>query len=269
MGLLRWLREGEHGPTNPLKHTLRLTAQSSFEDAQQSGERLAEILDLGVVPAERLIERIEQHLDIPVLFVDTADPSEEDLVSGATCHLDDLRVILVARNESEGRRFFDLAHELFHALTWDAMRPDRRESNSFEDRARGKRVEQLANNFAAALLMPRPSLERLLDRRRINDVAHLTEAAAHLRVAPTALAWRLYNLKWIGEELRDALMAERQRTPISGTPKRFSLSFVGMLQRAIDRGRLSARKAAKGMDTNLSQLADLFGEHGLPVPFEP
>jgi hypothetical protein len=117
--------------------------------------------------------------------------------------------------------------------------------------------------------MPRASLERLLDRRRIDDVTQLTDVAAQLRVAPTALAWRLYNLKWIGEDLRDALMAERQRTSIGATPRRFSRSFVEMLQRAIDRGRLSARKAAKAMDTNLSQLADLFGEHGLPVPFEP
>ena len=267
IGLLRWLRETEHGATNPLKHTLRLTAQSSFEDAQESGERLARMLDLGGVPAERLIERVEEHLDIPVLFVDTADPSEEHSISGATCHLDDLRVILVARNESEGRRFYDLAHELFHALTWDAMEPDHRESNSFEERVRVKRVEQLANNFAAALLMPRASLEHLLDRRRLSDVAHLAQAAAQLRVAPTALAWRLYNLKWIGDDVRRALMAERQRTSI-GTPKRFSPRFVEMLQRAIDRGRLSARKAAKAMEMNLSQLADLFGEHGLPVPFE-
>jgi Zn-dependent peptidase ImmA (M78 family) len=226
------------------------------------------MLDLGGVPAERLIERVEEHLDIPVLFVDTADPSEEHSISGATCHLDDLRVILVARNESEGRRFYDLAHELFHALTWDAMEPDHRESNSSEERVRVKRVEQLANNFAAALLMPRASLEHLLDRRRVNDVAHLAQAAAQLRVAPTALAWRLYNLRWIGDDVRRALMAERQRTSI-GTPKRFSPRFVEMLQRAIDRGTLSARKAAKAVEMNLSQLADLFGEHGLPVPFEP
>lgn len=32
--------------------------------------------------------------------------------------------------------------------------------------------------------------------------------------------------------------------------------------------RLSARKAAKALDMDLSELADLFGEHGLPVPFE-
>ncbi len=268
IGLLRWLREMERGQSNPLKHTLRLTAESSFEDAQVSAERLVETLDLGAIPAERLVEHIERRLDVLVLFVDTDDASEQRAISGAMCQLDDLRVILVARKESEGRRFYDLAHELFHALTWDAIKPAHRESNSFEDRTRGKRVEQLANNFAAALLMPRASLGHVLDRRRLNDVAHLADGATELRVAPAALAWRLFNLKWISHETRDALMAEHQRTSIGGPPKRLSPTFVQMLGRAIDRGRLSARKAAKALGMNLSQLADLFGEHGLPVPFE-
>lgn len=267
IGLLRWLREGEQGPSNPLKHSLRLTARSSFEDAQASAERLAETLDLGAVPADRLIERIERDLDILVWFIDV-EASGDQTISGAACNLEDLRVILVDRQESEGRRLDSVAHELFHALTWDAIKPPHRESNFDDDRARGRRVEQLADNFAAALLMPRISVERLLDRRRVNDVAHLADVAAQLRVAPIAFAWRLRNLGWIDDDLRRALMSERQRMPPGGSPKRFSSGFVAMLHRAIGRGRLSVRKAAKALDMNLSQIADLFGEHGLEAPFE-
>ena len=32
--------------------------------------------------------------------------------------------MLINRDEVPGRRHFDLAHELFHILTWDAMPPD-------------------------------------------------------------------------------------------------------------------------------------------------
>ncbi|PIQ10258.1 MAG: DNA-binding protein, partial [Hydrogenophilales bacterium CG18_big_fil_WC_8_21_14_2_50_58_12] len=81
--------------------------------------------------------------------------------------------------------------------TWDAMKPDHRESNSIEDRNKKKRIEQLADNFAAALLMPCASLDKLIDSDRQNDIAHLCEVAALLRVAPVALAWRLFNLKRI------------------------------------------------------------------------
>lgn len=267
IGLLRWLRASEN-QQGPLKHSLRLTAQSSFEDAQARAESLVQALELGDVPAERLIERVERGLDIPVLFVDTVQTEEGESISGATCHLQDLGVILINRHEPEARRFYDLAHELFHALTWDAMQPDHRESNSVEDRSRGKRIEQLANNFAAALLMPTASLDRLIDRRRIDDAAHLAEIAAQLRVAPAALAWRLFNLRWITEPTRQALLSERQRLSRSATPKRFSPVFVAMLHRAIDQGRLSARKAAKAMGMSLTQLVDLFAEHSLAAPYE-
>lgn len=268
IGLLRWLREQEQGRTSPLKHSLRLTMQSSFEEAISRAEDLVEALKLGKVPAERLIDSVEKELDIPVLFVDTLSNDDLEAISGATCHLQDLGVILINRHEPEARRFYDLAHELFHALTWDAMKPEHRESNSFEERGRTRRIEQLANNFAAALLMPTASLEQLIDQRHIGDVDHLADVAAELRVAPTALAWRLFNMRWIDQAACEALRRERQRTSVAGTPKRFSPAFVGMLHRAIDHGRLSARKAAKAVGMSLPQLGDLFAEHSMTAPYE-
>ena len=47
-------------------------------------------------------------------------------ISGAACRLPELDAVLIARHEVEGRRHFDLAHELFHLLTWDAMPPEHR-----------------------------------------------------------------------------------------------------------------------------------------------
>ncbi len=267
IGLLRWLREGENGRVNPLKQSLRLSIESSFEEAIARAEDLVNTLELGRVPAERLTECVEQKLDIPILFVDTVTTQEGHSISGATCHLQDLGVILINRNENEARRFYDLAHELFHALTWDAMRPEHRESNSFEARGRTKRIEQLANNFAAALLMPRSSLEQLIDRRRIGDVGHLADVAHELRVAPVALAWRLFNMKWVDDAMRQALQQEHQRPSTAGTPKRLSHNVVTMLHTAIDKGRLSVRKAAKALGMTLPQLADLFTEHSLSIPF--
>ena len=255
------------GQWNPLKQSLRLTTDSTFEEAIARAEDLVQTLELGKVPAERLIECIERKLDIPVLFVDTVTTPEGYSISGATCHLQDLGVILINRNETEARRFYDLAHELFHALTWDAMRPEHRESNSLEARGRAKRIEQLANNFGAALLMPRASLEQLIDQRHIGDAGHLADVAHELRVSPAALAWRLFNMKVIDDATRQALQQEHQRPSTTGTPKRLSVNFVTMLHTAIDKGRLSVRKAAKALGMSLPQLAELFTEHSLSVPF--
>ena len=267
IGLLRWLREQQDGRASVLKRALRLSSQSAYEDAQERAESLVAELDLGVIPAEGLIDKIERELDIPVLFVDTVDADGQS-ISGATCHLEEMGVILINRNESEARRFFDLAHELFHALTWDAMRPDHRESNSVEERNKGKRIEQLANSFAAALLMPQASLDKLIDRNGLDDIAHLCEVAALLRVAPVTLAWRLFNLKLIGDDMRRSLSQEKQRPSVSGPPKRFSPTFVKMLHEALENGRLSARKAAKAMDLGLGGLTELFAQYDLTAPFE-
>ncbi|SFL92209.1 XRE family transcriptional regulator [Nitrosomonas communis] len=268
IGLLRWLREQREGRASVLKRALRLSAQSSFEDAHERAESLVAELDLGMIPAETLIEKIEQELDIPVLFVDTINGDDDPSISGATCHIDQMGVILINRNESEARRYYDLAHELFHALTWDAMKPDHRESNSLADRNKDKRIEQLANNFGASLLMPRASLDQLIDPSRAHDIAHLCEVAALLRVAPVALAWRLFNLKLITKDTRHGLSRQKQRHSASGSPKRFSLTFVKMLYEALDNGRLSARKAAKAMGLGLGGLTELFTQYDLTAPFE-
>ena len=143
IGLLRWLRENqENREMDPLKYSLKLNTKSSFEDAIACAENLVKKLNLGLTPSEKLIDAVEKELDIPVLFVDTIETSEGYSISGATCHLQEMGAILINRNETEARRYFDLAHELFHALTWDAMQPDHRESNSTEHRTSAKRIEQ-------------------------------------------------------------------------------------------------------------------------------
>ena len=46
-------------------------------------------------------------------------------ISGVACQIPGADSILINRKDSEGRRNFDLAHELFHVLTWDALPPER------------------------------------------------------------------------------------------------------------------------------------------------
>jgi Zn-dependent peptidase ImmA (M78 family)/DNA-binding XRE family transcriptional regulator len=145
---------GEIGRPEPiLRHALKLAPRSSFEEAMAAGERFAKDFELGAVPAEKLPEAMEQKLGILVLMADAIDG-----VSGAACRLPDLDAVLINRHEVAGRRNFDLAHELFHILTWDAMPPEHLEEATETSKIR---VEQLANSFASALLMPEASLRQL------------------------------------------------------------------------------------------------------------
>lgn len=67
---------------------------------------------------------------------------------------------------------------------------------------------------------------------------------------------------------RRNLSQEKQRSSVSGPPKRFSPSFVRMLHEALENGRLSARKAAKAMGLGLGGLTELFAQYDLAAPFE-
>lgn len=268
VGMLRWLRAQAPTGQSPLGFALRLDMHSSYEQAQAVAEQLVVKLELGAVPALKLVDCVERKLDIPVLFVDVPMDMPHGTISGAACHLADLGVILVNRRESLTRRNFDLAHELFHSLTWERMPPEHRESNSSESRQRSKRVEQLADNFAAALLMPKASLDEFLDPRRQTDLAHLAEVASRLRVSASALSWRLRAMGRIDEVTREKLARMLPAEPTGDTPKLFAESFVNQLHTALDKGRLTARKASKALGLPLHELAQLFVEYELPDPFQ-
>lgn len=267
VGLLRWLLRQQPDKRQSLGYKLNLDISSSFEDAQRNAENLVRQHSLGPVPARRLTSFIEEKLGIAVLFVDTGGFSPRESISGAACHLPDMGVILVNRNEPEPRRNFDLAHELFHSLTWGWMPPDHRESNSIESRQRNRRVEQLADNFAAALLMPRASLDELIDPARADDVKHLGDVSAQLHVSVEALGWRLRSLGRIDERTRMQLSRASLSYAQNEIPALFSESYINLLHTALDKGRLSARKAAKTMGLSLHELASLFGSYRLSVPF--
>lgn len=268
IGLLRWLRESKGKQTSALKHTLRISATSSYEDAQLGAESLVRELDLGTIPAEQLLDSVENKLDIPVLYVDTIKGDNDEWISGAACSLRDMVVILINRNEPAGRQNWDLAHELFHVLTWDAMAPEHRESKGFEQTQSTRRIEQLADNFTSALLMPESSLEKMMDFEKVTEVDYLFELSTLFQVTPMAFAWRLFNLKIIDANLRSELFQRRQDRSQSAVQNLFSHNFMSMLQEELAKGDLSARKAAKSLDTSLNGLAELFKQYRLAVPFD-
>ena len=126
-----------------MRPSLGLTRRSRYQEAIEAGERCSVEFGLGDIPAQRLADVMEEALGILVLMVEG-----EEGISAAACRLPELGAVLIARREMEGRRHFDLAHEPFHVLTWEAMQPKHVEEAKEKG---GDRAEQLANNLAAAL----------------------------------------------------------------------------------------------------------------------
>ena len=62
----------------------------------------------------------------------------------------------------------------------------------------GGQVEQLANNFAAAVLMPMPVLKPYDDWERLDQgalIVRLNDVAEELEVTPSVLRWHLVALR--------------------------------------------------------------------------
>ena len=254
----------ETGRQTPLmRSALGLTKASRFEDAMDAGERLARELDLGPVPALRLASSMEAELGILVLMVDAHEG-----ISGAACRLPELDAVLIARTEVPGRRHFDLAHELFHILTWEAMPPEYIEDASDFG---GSRVEQLANNFAAALLMPSSALGELNDCAALATgelVARLNAVADELHVTSSALRWRLAALRRLTKARARAIPESALRNNghealPRNSPALFSKPFAELLALALERGCISHRRAAALCRLTIDDLDDLFAAHGV------
>ena len=246
-----------------MRQSLGLTKMSSFEEATEAGERFVAEFNLGPVPGLRLADALEERLGILVLMVDAYEG-----ISGAACRLPELDAVLIARREVAGRRNFDLAHELFHILTWDAMPPEH-----VEDAVDfgGNRVEQLANSFAAAVLMPRDSVLLIAEWGSLDTdtlCTHLNATADRLQVTSSALRWRLVALGALSRRRarllpEGALRNNGRVRPEGGSPSRFSRAFAEVVGAAIEGGHISVRRAADLVGLPIEGLEELFEAHGV------
>jgi hypothetical protein len=140
----------------------------------------------------------------------------------------------------------------------------------------GNRVEQLANNFASAVLMPVSVLDRFGNWSEIDEgelAARLNAAADDLQVTASALKWRLVALDRLkpamARAIPDAALRNNGSDAVpSVLPPPFSKPFLEVIALAVDEGRVSARRAGALLDLTVDDLADLFATHGVQSPVE-
>ena len=270
LALYRHLSRVAGEPVNSLVPSLDLSEKSSFEDAASEGESIASQFELGPVPAMVLEKVLEEKLNVVVLQVDA--PAG---LSGAACRLGGLNFVLVNRAEPAARRAFNLAHELFHLATWEKMPPEHIESVRILGPGK-PRAEQLADNFASALLMPRRALQAALERHTRAKDADLTEwimrLADDLGVSGLAMKWHLVNLGLLKRALAGSVNNEDLRLDhdpsVEPHPLPFSPRFVERLHWGLEGGHLTVRKAAQVMGMTIDDLQSMFETHGMPVPFD-
>lgn len=154
-------------------------------DAEELARLVRRDLGLGDRPALSLLRVLEENCGVRVFHLPF-----EPTGTAACARSEDFGIaILLNAKNVRWRRNFDLAHELFHLLTWNIFR-----SSSV---AGDEREEQFADAFASTLLLPEEPLRSALNRRKIEkklSTAAVFDLARDFDVSIDAVVWRLHTL---------------------------------------------------------------------------
>ncbi|MHA6622494.1 helix-turn-helix domain-containing protein [Pseudonocardia sp. DLS-67] len=218
-----WLITGDQPPLAVAARTTGGSARRAVNEARRLATMRSDLSDLGFAQPWRPLEisagtsgwteqgtqlamaaraRIEgaDQTDLVGLVeaVFGADVAVLDLGSGfdgLATSSDEVKLIVLATSAVPTRQRFTLAHELGHLLAGDDQGVHLDED--VFDRAQGKTPSELrANAFAAAFLMPEPTLRAAVGGTGLTEQT-FAALACDLVVTPSALAYRLKSLRLI------------------------------------------------------------------------
>jgi XRE family transcriptional regulator, fatty acid utilization regulator len=219
------------------------TPNMASNAAEEMARSVRVLLGLGDRPALGLLRVLEEDYGAKIFHL----PFEPTGTAACTRSEAFGDAILLSAGSVRWRRNFDLAHELFHLLTWNVFRPASATSTKPE--------EKLADRFASALLLPEEALRSAVTRRLTNTnrvtTAALFEIARDFDVSVDALVWRLHDLyggkdraytKARIQALHEVakLYEERTRDVPSARPERFrALAVTALRSGEISTGRFA------------------------------
>ncbi|MDO9514899.1 MAG: XRE family transcriptional regulator [Syntrophales bacterium] len=237
-----------------------------FAVADKLGAHVHKILDLGSRPACNLLNVLETKSRFKILHV----PLEEG-VSGASIVDDTLGVgMLINAKDAPWRRSFDLAHELFHIVTWHVFSPQ-----EVGNGTKKTRPEQYADAFAASLLLPEAHLMEALTAVSINSEikkVDIIELAKEFGVSTEAILWRLVTLNKIKrgqvkKNLDDPAFRSLDSSIRRGLHEEFPLSqfparYTSLACRCLMEGKISRGTFAEYLEIERSEVDDRLAEMG-------
>ena len=232
-------------------------------DAESLAIQVRRELGLGDFPGPALLHVLEEQCRLKVFHLSfaptgTAASTKSAGFGGA---------VLLNEKNPKWRRNFDLAHELFHLLTWD-FAPGHTDAEAQWSES----DEKLADAFAASLLMPTDAVRQAVDCRiRAGKVPvdALFEIARQFDVSVEALIWRIHALYGgnVNNRSRTDAMIQRareasgmfeQRTP--EVPPERPARFVALALTALREGNISAGRFAEYVGTSRQRAMEVVTE---------
>jgi Zn-dependent peptidase ImmA (M78 family)/DNA-binding XRE family transcriptional regulator len=256
-------------PNRPLPDLDEHENVLEYKEASILSNRVRDVMGLGKYPGKSLQVTLEEVYGIKVFHLDLGD------LGTAACAKSPFfgNAILLNVRCSQWRRNHDLAHELFHLLTWERYQhqsgicePDQQE-------------EKLATCFAGNLLLPYESvlesIYKLTDKEKKITLSQLDSVARQFDVSLESLLWRMHFLFYWKEEqtrgyIEEAKEYVRQTQRIdSPRPSLYPERYRALAIRVFRKGEISMRRFAQLMGISrkeAEQYMDRDVDHEIPTP---
>lgn len=214
-------------------------------------KKVSQLLDLGKRPALVLKDVLEQEFSVKIFY----EPLSDIGSAASMIHSVYGAVIVINSDEAPWRRNFDLAHELFHLITWKAFTYEELTSNTtlFND------IEGKADRFASTLLLPDEEVLNELHKRVDSSNGKITKGdfvdiAREFGVSAPALAFRLVRLKSIKWELATKINSDEEIRNINKAMRWEELCKAPTSELLINLAIVALRKAhiSRGKFTELT-----------------
>ncbi len=227
-------------------------------------KKLHENLGLGNRPALAVKKVLEHNYGIKVLLESMPEGSAVSTVSPRFGP-----VVIVNSEEKPWRQNYDLAHELFHLVSWNVASTRALEDPMFFDE-----IEKKAEKFASVLLLPEDEIRKEVTER-IESQKHFTHSdlvdiAIEFGVSVKALLYRMANLHLLTWEEADKTANDPELVEVSKHKRKGEGGdmakpgrFVALAVRCLRKGLVSRGKFAEIIGIDRSGIDDFIERIGL------
>jgi Zn-dependent peptidase ImmA (M78 family)/transcriptional regulator with XRE-family HTH domain len=257
-----------------LEHLLGIKAEKGFMEVTLNSissnpaiSRLAKetriLMGLGQRPSCSLQKVLEQDYGVKIIYTPLFCGSAASMV-----HADMGKAVVINANEAPWRQNFDLAHELFHLISWNKFSMEEMKDTGFF-----AEIEKKADRFAAMLLLPedevRREIEQLMENNNKITYSDVVDIAIAFGVSAKALVYRLANIKIISWEIANALAKDEDLEAISkqkrNQDEKVSRSdrFIALAVRCLRKGFISRGKFTELIGIDRSDIDDFVANKGM------
>jgi Zn-dependent peptidase ImmA (M78 family)/transcriptional regulator with XRE-family HTH domain len=245
---------------------------ATSSDIDDLANRTRNMLALGSKPAFSLKNILEQAYGVKFFYHQLADLSS----AASAVHPEFGPVVVINSDEAPWRRNYDLAHELFHLITWKVLPVEELCGNYLD------MIEKKADRFASVILLPedetRKALSLSMADQKSLSYADLVDIARGFGVSTAALLYRISSIGLLDWDTanklandEDLLGLDKAKRKNEWGDKPVSERFYALAVKCLRKGLISRGKFAEMAKIDRSEI-DLFIEdfgfmemEGVPV----